>query len=814
VGSGGRSFPAMNVRLSALEDWRTRGPQILRDPLLRRGHLLTLSTMLTSALGLGYWALAARLYDPVTVGRNAAAISLMLFLCGAAQLNLMSSLVRFLPASGRSARSFLITVYLISVTAALILAVGCIVIIGRAAPSLQLLSHGPAIVAVFVVATMASTVSVLQDSALTGLQRTWMVPAENAVYSTVKLILLVLLASVLPGSGIFVSWTAALAVSVIPVNVFLFKRAIPAHVRRSDAVTPLRFSAIARFASKDYFGAVAWLAAINLMPLFVISIAGAQANAYFSLAWVISFTLYLISINMGVSLVVDSAVDQSQLADQCWRVIRHTLRVVAPLAIALAVVAPLILGVYGEAYRAGGSTVLRLLLLSAIPNVVTTIVVNAARAQKRTGLGTAILVIICGAVFGLSAVLIPVMGIAGVGVAWLTVQSAAAATFLMVPSLWLGTKEPHRHHRLQPSLSSGVVPPRGPSRIERSRNALYAAAAWAQRFREAVPVFRLPIPGEPPLASLVTSILHGEADTWTCLRAVRTVTDLTVVMVGPPDAPPEAVVKVARSPEAASELRDHVRAVSDLGHDVRLQGWAEFLPTVMSSRLDGNPAAIVERYIGGVDVAALLRSDTAAAFRGLAAALEVVGELHHRTAERSTDREDLLERWVCRPVATVKSAYGPSMWQASAVDRLAEEMLLELTAADPFEVVWIHGDYTPGNVRVTPDGRDVRGVVDWGGSSTGGLAGFDSTLLLLASRAERKRQALGRTVTDVLSLGRWPDEERQLLGPHDEPLTHRSLILLCWLHHVASNLEKSSRYQTHRIWRALNMDAVLRLFST
>jgi hypothetical protein len=550
------------------------------------------------------------------------------------------------------------------------------------------------------------------------------------------------------------------------------------------------------------------------MPLFVVSIAGARANAYFAQAWFISLMLYLVGTNMGVSLVVHSAVDQSQLADQCWRVIRHTLRVVAPLAIALAVAAPLILRLYGEDYSQGGTTVLRLLLLSAIPNVVTAIVINAARAQKRTGLGTAILVVMCGSVFALSAVLIPVLGITGVGVAWLTVQSAAAATFLLVPSLWLGTERPHRHHRLQPAWSSGAVPACGPSRIERSRNAFYAAVASADRFRALAPAFRLRTLRKPPLPSFDASILDGEGETWTCRQAVHTVTDLTVVLVGPPNGPPEAVVKVAGSHEAASELRAHVRTVGDLSQDVRLRGWVEVLPTVMRSRLEGSPTAIVERYIDGVDTAALLRSDTAAAFRALAAALEVVGELHRRTAVRRSAGDDLQERWVGRPVATVKSAYGGSTWQASALDRLAEELFLDIAAGDPGEVVWTHGDYTPGNVRVTPDGRDVLGVVDWGGSSPGGLAAFDSTLLLLASRAERERQALGRTVTDLLRLGRWPDEERRLLGHHDAPLPHRSLVLLCWLHHIASNLDKSSRYRKHGLWRAMNMDAVLQSFTS
>ncbi|MGH3524414.1 MAG: hypothetical protein ACRDU4_16715, partial [Mycobacterium sp.] len=54
-------------------------PQVLqrtlqKNPLLRNGYLLTLSSGLSALIGMGYWVMTAWKYDPAAVGRNYAAI--------------------------------------------------------------------------------------------------------------------------------------------------------------------------------------------------------------------------------------------------------------------------------------------------------------------------------------------------------------------------------------------------------------------------------------------------------------------------------------------------------------------------------------------------------------------------------------------------------------------------------------------------------------------------------------------------------------------------------------------------------------------
>jgi hypothetical protein len=67
---------------------------VLGDPMLRNGYALIVSATAAQVLGVLYWIIAARTAPAAVVGRNATAISVMLFLAGVAELNLMSTLIR------------------------------------------------------------------------------------------------------------------------------------------------------------------------------------------------------------------------------------------------------------------------------------------------------------------------------------------------------------------------------------------------------------------------------------------------------------------------------------------------------------------------------------------------------------------------------------------------------------------------------------------------------------------------------------------------------------------------------------------------
>jgi O-antigen/teichoic acid export membrane protein len=432
--------------------WRADGPGVAgrrrirarrvisREPLLRNGHLLFSSSMLTSVFGAGYWALVTRLYPADTVGRNYAAVSALLFLAGVGQLNLTSVLVRFVPVAGKRTGRLVGRAYIASATLTFALAAGFVLLVPKISPGLDFLHH-PLVGAGFAAAAAGYTLFVLQDGALTGLRRPGWVVLENAVFAAVKVGAVILFAAVVKPGGILLSWALALIVAVVVTNAFLFGRAIPRHER--DAPQPGaaagQLAPTTGYIACDYLGSLCWITATTLPPLIVLARLGAAAAAYFSLAWVIAYTLYLLSLNMGSSLIVESATDPGRLVENCRRVLRHTGALLTGCVVAMIALAPLILRLFGEDYSRHGTPLLRLLLLSALPNLVVEVAVSACRARRRMATVVWVLAALCSMALALTVVLLPVMGVAGAGAAWLIAQCVVASFLLWRRSLWLGS---------------------------------------------------------------------------------------------------------------------------------------------------------------------------------------------------------------------------------------------------------------------------------------------------------------------------------------------------------------------------------------
>ena len=268
------------------QDTPVTEPPIRRglSPSLRDGLALVLSNGLTSAVGLAYWVLAARLFPPAVVGVNSVAISTMMLLGGVAQLNMTYALLRFVPVAGRVARRLVVGGYLVGGAAAAL--VGAVFALGAdlwAAELVDVAGRLPLVV-FFVVATPLWSIFVIQDFVLTGIRRAALVPVENLVFSVLKIALLLVAAVVAVPGGIALSWVLSVALIVAGVNGWLLARGLPRHaVEAADRSVPITLGGIARFVRADYAGAVFWQVALFGLPVLVLGRLGAEAAAVYGI---------------------------------------------------------------------------------------------------------------------------------------------------------------------------------------------------------------------------------------------------------------------------------------------------------------------------------------------------------------------------------------------------------------------------------------------------------------------------------------------------------------------------------------------------
>lgn len=408
----------------------------LRTPLYRNGYALVASSASSSVIGIAYWIAAARIYAPEAVGSNAAAIAAMMFLAGVAQLGLVNALLRFIPTAGRRTAPFVMSAYLAAAPVAALVSIVFVGGINTWAPNLAFLGASPTLSLWFTLGTSAWCIFALQDSVLTGLRQAHWVLVENVAFALAKVGLLVLFVALLPEYGVLASWTAAMAVSILPTNLLIFLRLIPRHVRATAGQgEPFDAGKVIRYLPGDYLGSLCSLAAMALLPVIVAQVAGPAATAYFYIAWQVAYALSMVSSNMGSSLVVEAARDPARLSIFSYRVMVRTFMVVGPAAGVLVLAAEAFLRVFGESYAAEGTMLLRLLALAALPHVFLSLSIGVLRVQRRTWMVVAVLALLCTLSLTLCFVLLRAYGIVGVGLGWLASETAVALLVVLTQLL-------------------------------------------------------------------------------------------------------------------------------------------------------------------------------------------------------------------------------------------------------------------------------------------------------------------------------------------------------------------------------------------
>jgi O-antigen/teichoic acid export membrane protein len=407
-----------------------------QNPLFRNAYALMVNGGLTGLLGLGYWTLGAKLYTPGDVGRNWAEIQAIMFVGGVTMLNFL--LIRFIPQTARHTRALVAVCYGIGSAAAAILALGFLMTLHYWGPSFhQLRGVGPGLW--FVAMAVAWNVYNQQEGVFTGLRHAGWVPAMNSAFGLSKLVLLVLLAGALPHNGVVLSWFVPVMIALVPVNLLIFGRLIPAHRAANEGRgTRPTYREIGRYLGGGYVGGILQYAAISLIPVVVAAHLDSVRNAYFQMAWALGMMLDLLALTLSYSLTVEGAFDQAALAASTRAALRRVLMLLVPVVVLVVAVCPFALRFFGHAYAADGAHLLQLLALATLPKAVIELYIAVLRVQSRTRYIAVIQGVRFGAVLVGVLVFIEPAHLATIGLVVLAVSVAVALA--LIPSLLRAVK--------------------------------------------------------------------------------------------------------------------------------------------------------------------------------------------------------------------------------------------------------------------------------------------------------------------------------------------------------------------------------------
>lgn len=734
-----------------LEQARYRFRSRLAQPIYRSGYTLVLNSTVTAVVGAAFWLLAARRYSPAVVGRNSAALSAMMLLAGIAQLNLMSSLLRFVPAAGRGARRMVARSYVVAATLSAIAAVGFLSGLHLWAPALTPLLRTPATAISFVVATAASAVLVLQTCAFVAVGRAGTATLANQAFNVLKVLLLYGFAAWLPDSGVYFSWVTAGTLVVVVGAWVLFARAMPRFSDEpSNIPTLLDFT---RFAAPDYLASLFWIAATTVVPILVLNLTGAAHAAVFALTWSVCLVLYGVPESFGQALVAHTSREPARLDERHRQLVRSSLALLTPAVAVLALGAPILLRPFGPWYASQGTGTLRLLALSALPGTVVTLTVSQARVRRHMVTVTSTLGGLCVMALGLTLLLVPAMGIVGAALAWLLSQTAMATL--------IGVERASRRM---------IRSPRGPV----------------------------------PAAVRARALSMAGAAGWHLDRRLPTASDTAVLLVSREHQ--AGVLKVASTPQGIAALAREREVLSRLASEDRLGAWRQMLPAVLDSFEPPGALALLTSRIDGRD-----GRSTLAEHEDALAAAAAIKPLHWLDSAQLPVDEQLLSRWVGEPVARLRATLSSSRRLVADAGRL-ESLLYRQLSGRTLTLGWVHGDFHAGNLLL--DGRGVvSGVLDAGQAQERDLPVLDLAHWLLTLPGGDGPRPLGARVAARLGSGPgWSEDEMRFLSlaPGGAELPGPVLLLLSWLRHVDNNLVKSNRYRTNVVWLRRNVIPVLR----
>lgn len=766
--------------------------RLFADPLTRNGLALVSSAALASILGLVFWILAARLYAAEVVGLNAVMISSMITLANLSQLNLGNFLTRTLAGTGRRAGRIVLISYTVATVSGAIFAIAFIFGSRWLVPELSTLFSSPGVAAGYALCVVVWTIFNLQDSVLSGLRQSVWVPVENGIFSIGKIALLIFFANTkLVFFGPFLAWMLPTLLLIPAVNVLVAFYFVP-QMSKSFATQKPRIREIAGMMGWDYLATTVMMIGLGVAPILVLQLAGPSAAAGYSIAWAIAYSIYLVARSFGISMMAEAAANPALRKSLAARSLISVTALLLLAAFGVVTMAPFILGIFGSSYTGDNVNLLRLLVLSTVPWGLTTIYISVARCAGRTGRIAAIQIATVSLFFLAAALLVPALGIIGIGLSWLSAHSVVLIT--------IGIAEIMRD------------PPRVWEAVLISLSVLARVKGQVLcRDRDAGPVL------STREASSAAVILKEATDNLVARRVATFDNDCQTTKISSTVDAACVFLKRASTTGGRAALDHHVAAVAKLREDVDGLPESRLLPEILADEIHSSERFILQRSASGVQARLFLdgRQDRRELLSQSALAMTAI---HASKARKILITRAWLEQWVDEPIASIASL--PRRRFTSKQTDTALNLIRKGQYAhwEGREVClgWVHGDLSPGNLFFDTSPSDscphVSAIIDWDGAAENGPASLDAWHLALTAESHRRGIELGQAVSELL----WrQDPQFEFRPDRDLALKEETSPLdavLAWLAHIHSNLRKSPRYRQNLLWRASNIDWVLDSF--
>jgi len=260
------------------------------------------------------------------------------------------------------------------------------------------------------------------DNVMMAVRKAKFIFVHVLIFNVLRLGLLVLLVVFSKSFGIFGSWSTATFIALLVGLFLLLPRTQPGY-RFYFVLDRKEVSGMLHFSFLNYLGSLFLYTPGLVLPIIVVNLLGTKSNAYFYMAWMMSGVLTMIPTAVATSLLVEGSNDPEKLKNLIRRSLKMIAVVLIPAVVLVWFLAYKLLLFYGGLYAENAVTLLRWLAIAAFPSAINIVYFSIKRVQKNMKpviLLTSFMAVIT--IFT-SYLLLPRLGINGVGIAWLVGQS-------------------------------------------------------------------------------------------------------------------------------------------------------------------------------------------------------------------------------------------------------------------------------------------------------------------------------------------------------------------------------------------------------